>query len=212
MRFLPILFVAFLTVSTCAAQSSDQLWDQRESLAKELNQQLDEFKKWCAENKADASPAESIPIKRDPQRQYIFLPAESGFKTDPSPAEAKLHEIRKAHATKIFTLAKQQSDAKNASFAFQLLNEVLYFDPDHAEVRKILNHQKSKNDETDWNVTSDRLRLRKATRTHSKFNWPKKSYVLASTAHFEIASRASEAETKHLAKKLELWHLSLIHI
>ena len=206
MRFLPILFVAFIAASTCAAQSSDQLWGQRETLAKELGQQLDEFKKWCEKSRADASAAESLAIKRDPQRQYIFLPTETGLKSDPSPAEAKLQKIRKSHAVKLFELAKKQSDAKNASFAYQLLHEALYFDPDHAEVRKILGHRKSTDDKTNWNVSSDRLRLRKSTRENSEFKWPKKSYWLASTAHFEITSRADEKATRELAVKLERWH------
>ena len=209
LRIFAGLITICLCLHPCDAQSdgdAKSLWERRQTLAKELDAQLAEFRSWCTENKATA-PTElsSLRINRDQQRQYIFLPSETGF-AEGDQAHQKLQEIRRSHAEKVFSLAKKQSTAKNASFAYQLLNEVLHFHPDHAEVRKILGHRKSKNDETDWNVTSDRLRIRKATRIHSEFKWPKKSYFLASTAHFEISSRASEAETKALARKLERWH------
>ena len=47
-------------------------------------------------------------------------------------------------AERIFALAKRAAAAGAAGrAAFQLLNEVLYFNKDHAEVRKILGHRKT---------------------------------------------------------------------
>ncbi len=205
-----MLSAAYAAVDQSSDSDASELWQQRVQLEKELQNQITEFQSWCADNKHDelSANAGSLVIRRDPQRQYIFLPPEHGLQIDSSNTEGaeRLVKIRREHAAKLFALAKEQAEKQNASFAFQLLNEVLFYDPDHAEVRSILGHRKLDSGDEDWQVSSDRFRIKPATRTHPEFGWAKKDYLIASTAHFDIVSKATEEETKFLAQQLERWH------
>ncbi|MEE2826873.1 MAG: DUF1570 domain-containing protein [Planctomycetota bacterium] len=138
-------------------------------------------------------------FERDPQRLYVFTPQEQVH----LPGEAKLQTLFEDHANRLFELARQLSDEKQAAACFQTLHEVLFYNPNHAQAREILGHRAE--GET-WHVASDRLRMTVATRPQPLMNWPGKSYRICKTPHFEIASQADAAETRLLAEKLELWH------
>ena len=137
-------------------------------------------------------------IARDPQRLYVFTPQEQVHR----PRDPQLEPLFQEHAEKLFELAKQENTDQRSAACFQRLHEVLFYNPDHEQVRKILGHRKQENG---WHVSSDRLRITVATRQQSLMNWPAKSYLICKTPHFEIASQADEAQTRLLAEKLELW-------
>ncbi len=143
---------------------------------------------------------------RDPERTYIFLPGK-----DAMPAideglrgqwQTRLLQLRREHAERIFELARRAANEGSGTQAFRFLNEVLYYDPDHAAVREMLNHKKT---DDGWRVASDRLKSKTATKQHATMNWPAKTWASVSTPHFNIASQADEATTLLLAEKLERW-------
>ncbi len=145
--------------------------------------------------------------RRDLNRQTIFIPSETGL---PTPSEdpigqwqTKLNEANIWQAEQIFELAKRAADADAGGAAIQLLNEVLHFNPDHAQVRKALAHRKNGDG---WSIYPDRLNIRPATRASETCGWPARSYLVATTPNFLIESNASPEQTQQLAEKLERWH------
>lgn len=140
---------------------------------------------------------------RDPQRQYLFLPTEESLPEPEDDLAKKIQELKNRQAERIFELAKKASAEGVGSSAFQLLNEVLYFNPEHAEVRRILGHRKT---DSGWRVTAERLKVKQGTKRQPIMGWQAKSYIRVTTAHFVIDSIADEESTIELAKKLERWH------
>ncbi len=182
---------------------------ERAELDQEYSNRLEDIANDCNQNDIEQRQVAALrtTVSRDLGRQYIFLPSERSM---PIPAEgiagqcqAKINELNTWQAERILELAKRAAEAEAASTAFQLLNEVLYFNKDHTEVRKILGHRKT---DDGWRVAPERIKDRPATRDHDLLNWPVRSYRLVTTPHFEIESNASEERTRYLAEKLERWH------
>ena len=166
-------------------------WKRHQKLQQQLTKAID------AAGLSEAARQWIVP--RDPQRIYVFTPQEKVTR----PNNPQLERLLKKHAENLFQLAQQLSDEKQAAACFQTLHEVLFYNPNHSQVRGILGHRQQ---EDDWHVASDRLRLTVGTRKQPLMDWPAKSYTICKTAHFEIASQASETETRLLAEKLEVWH------
>jgi hypothetical protein len=182
---------------------------KRAALDREFAQRRDKIADWCQENGLEAQIAEiyRLPLPRDLGRQYLFLPSEQSM---PNPTDdvlgqwqTQVNDLNTWQAERVFELAKRAANANAAGAAFQLLNEVLYFNKDHAEVRKILGHRKT---DDGWRVAPERINVRPATKENDLLNWPAKSYLLVRTPHFQIESNASEERTRYLAEKLERWH------
>lgn len=182
---------------------------ERAKLDAEYGQKLAALEQWCQEQRQPTSSIEPFrrTLDRDLNRQFIFVPAENGLQTvatnSSSELDKKLLEINHWQAERILDLAKRAAEAESGGAAIRLLNEVLYFNRNHAVARKILNHK-----ETDegWLHYSDRLTIKKATRAHEICRWPARTYVIATTANFQIESNASEIQVRALADKLERWH------
>jgi hypothetical protein len=166
---------------------------------------------WCRENGIPEQIKETMKVYLDfgLDRQYIFLPSEKRMPIPPDgkPGEwlKRLNEIKRAQAVRLFELAKEAADADAGAAAFQLLHEVIHLDRDHEQVRKILGHKKQ--DDGTWRLFPERLSPPRLARgKHDHFGWPAKTYYVAKTAHFQIDSNASLAETELLASRLEQWH------
>ncbi len=152
-------------------------------------------------------------IRRDPQRQYIFMPSEDAKDLDQLLAEWP-EDIRQAalpvlnrHAEALFQLAADRAEQGDGATAFQLLHEVLFFSPNHQPARGLLGHRlMGEAQDAKWRIKSDRLKTKRATRPLSRPDWAVGSYNIVSTPNFRIVSRASETETEILAGLLERWH------
>ena len=197
-----------------SSTSAEQFWQQRQQIQKQFVQQLRPLVQKCAQDGANdtARQLQRLLIARDPQRQYLFFPAENKVgqcPIDGLPADlqGRVEEVLAQQADRLFQFARKLAEDGQGCAAIQSLNEVLFFNPNHQATRHALGHRKIDVDGVPtWRVKSDRLRIKSATRLHGDFDWPAKSYLLASTNHFQIASRASEEQTKHLAIQLERWH------
>ena len=204
-----VLFLCVCDGTACAQtqNSAELLWQKRDKLAQEFGSQLKPILEQCGQDQRTALQRELL-IRRDPKRTYVFLAPVTRLKNNhgiPENTFEQLKQARSQYSQKLFELAQAQAEQKNASMAFQLLHEAIYYDPDHAQLRKILGHRLT-DDQKNWHVASGRLRIRKASRAHPEFKWPRGEYYLCSTSHFEIASQANETETEQLARKLEQWH------
>lgn len=170
---------------------------------------LDQVVQWCQQNGLDRQVVETkkLAINRDPGRQYITLPSEDSMPTAlPNVSDEfnlwldKINRVKVDHGERLFELAKDAADRDAGAMAFQFLHDVLFYDRDHRQARKVLGHKKV---DGGWRVASDRMRSVPSRRDHDIVNWKAKSFILVSTPHFKIESNASEERTRYLAEQLE---------
>jgi hypothetical protein len=200
-----------LNISNALCQTPVTDWrKQRMVLELRFGDELRTIADWCRENGNDQQAEQTLNLiqNRDLGRQYIFMPSAESIANGSDGGHddwlAKLNAAKIAHGARIFELAIQASQQDAGAIAFQLLHEVIHYDVDHVEVRKVLGHKKTNHG---WNVAPDSIRVRPDTKAHDVINWPAKSYIRILTPHFEIESNASEQRTRHLAKQLERTHL-----
>lgn len=186
--------------------------EERRAVEETFRAELTELANWCQTEglAAEATSTLEWSRDRDVERQYLYLPGEAPW--EPETGEGargewldRLAQLRRQQAERIWELAERAVEAGAGGFAFQRIHEVLYYNPDHEQARRVLGHRRG---EAGWQITLDRLRVRDATRPHPVMNWPAKTYRLVSSDNFEIASRASEEATVELAAALEKWHLA----
>lgn len=81
---------------------------------------------------------------------------------------SKLHTLRSEHATALFQLARQAGQKKLVSFAFDLLHEALFHDPDHAGARRVFGYRKI----DDLWLTSFAAEMRRKKHVwHDRYGW-----------------------------------------
>ncbi len=223
-RGLAMALVVFLGSLCCTLISGSSSFAQtsgydttnwrayRTSLEQQFGAELQEIANWCRANGIPQQVEQTfkLHVNRDLGRQYISLPDERSMpKLKQNVSEIlktwfeKVNQAKRNHADRIFALARQAAAKDRGSVAFQLLNDVVYYNRDHAAVRKMLGHRKT---ETGWKVASDSVRVRKTQKDHDIFRWKGGEYIQVLTPHFEIESNASEAKTRYLAEQLERWH------
>ena len=215
--FLIALFIVLLTVpNSIDAQSrpepSESFWAAKSVAQREFDKAI----RAIQSKLFDVDPETTVRLdrqlltKRDPRRTYIFLPPENKLAADrfnnlkPELKRPLIRAIEK-HANKLFEIASREAQTGNATWALQTFNEVLFYWPDHEKTRQVLGHRLIGEDEKQWRVKPDRLKIRRRATDNKRFNWPEKTYWLATTESFQIASRASEEQTKELARNLERW-------
>ena len=211
MRFLALSIILAVALP-CPANAQDSLvnWrGARATLDRDLADDLQELANWCrsAGLQSQVGPTFALYRKRDLGRMYVF-PAQEASEPEIGDGrlgqwQTKINEIRHRHADQIYDLAKRAAKAGQGGEAFRLLHEVLYFDPDRAEVRRMLGHRKR---DDGWRVASEKISVRKSRKTHPQFGWPSGQHLIVRTPFFEIESNADEKRTVALAEKLERWH------
>ena len=185
---------------------------QRILLHREFGAEIQQLANWCRKNGIEEQVSHTFGQYRSFQldRQYIFLPTEK--RTPVAEVEGigaewleKLNEVKRNHASRLFQLANRAAASGSYAVAFQLLHEVIYYDRDHQEVRRILGHKK-RNDGT-WQMHAEKPKKpRNSMKRHDVVAWPKQSFYTVNTPHFQIDSNATKKETEILARKLESWH------
>jgi len=210
--FAAVLWAASLCFAALGfpqAENSQPNWRiERKLIEQDLANDLQPIADWCRNNDLPKLTVDTLRWyqDRDLERLFIFIPQESGRVPPTSPVEREwsdqLNIALDKHAERVFELAKRASKAEAGATAYQLLHEVLYYNPDHEQVRKILGHRKT---ETGWQIAADGFKFKRAKQPHPTINWPADDYFIVSTPHFNIASQASEEMTQVLAEKLERW-------
>ena len=181
--------------------------NRRFELKQDFNTKLESLLKTNSTDKTALNSIRPWIETLDPHRQSIYLPQSKFLTSDSSDASKKTWQenfisIRREHAKKLFELAKE-SNVQSPAITYQLINETATVDPDHVEARRILGHRKL---EDRWRVASGRLRPKLGTQAFKILDWKPRSYRIVRSDHFEIYSKASEAETVRLARLLENWH------
>ena len=215
--FLPIVVLFLFLLPVCAQERSNGKtainWRAKRILIhRQFGAELQELALWCRSKRIDDQVAITFDVYQEfsLDRQYIFLPGEKNMpSTDIKGPRAvwleKMNEIKVAHAARLFELAKEAADNDAFAVAFQLLHEVIFYDRDHEEVRRILGHKTMK--DGTWRIHSEKVKKHRiSSRKHDIVGWPAKSFFTVNTPHFQIDSNATKAETALLARKLESWH------
>ncbi len=208
--FLLILLLWPTLVSQPAAAQKQPDWRARRiTVNRELRDDLNGLILWCRENGARNQEQATLSIYRECglDRHYLFLPTEKIMPVVRVTGKARdwfdrLKAIRIGHAKRLFELAEKAANAEEGAVAFQLLHEIIYFDRDHAEARKMLGHRRLGDK---WKMFPERITV-KPGRKQSDFGWARGRWFTATTPHFQIDSNASEEQIEELAQKLEDWH------
>lgn len=152
----------------------------------------------------EAATTREWTFERDPNRQYIFAPTGSDPTepdTDAAVVVRQWHrgflKQRTAFAEELFKLAQAHAEAGTGTEAYQLLHEVLWHAPHHADARRALAPHLS---------FSERVSRRAGTRTHRDFKWRKGKYWQIESPHYMITTSHSAQAGVDLADKLELLH------
>ena len=190
------------TLDESITRASALFLDSLQSIAKDCEQKNLPKELAATESMID------IVQNRDPGRQYLFLP-ESAWSHSPdktlSPDSAWMQKTRAArveYAERLFEAAREHVTSGPGAPIWQLIHEVLFWNPDHAAARETLGH---KGKPGEWEATSEKLRVRKSTHAHSVMNWPAGQWIEVTTGHFTISSMADEESTRQLAELAERW-------
>jgi hypothetical protein len=143
-------------------------------------------------------------VPRSPGRQYLFLPGRDDL-SQPKPTATEVErqwykrfrEMRGIYAQRLFTAARQASDAGNGPLAYRLLFEVLREHPEHAAALAILNRDAT--DPKRWAVQQPKV-------PHAQMGWPAGKHWRLQTPHFVIATDHSPREAQELGRQLEDLH------
>ncbi len=172
---------------------------------------LQEIAAWCREHDRPDLAAKTLQLDpiRDPQRTMIFLPTESTLprtaeqSTPEAEWQTRLTACRRNYAQALLAHARNLAEQGEGGEAYRLLHECLHWDPELESVRRALGHKHTDNG---WQPYSERVKVRQAQKVHPVTKWPAGDYRLIVSDDFEIATRADEATSLHLAEQLQRWH------
>lgn len=195
------VLVLFIGRSTLAQEAK-----QSELLAS-FGEQLTQLANKCDELKLSEQAAITrnwLP-KLGPGRQLLFVEpsSDSPVPVDDAPEVVKFWhrkflQLREDYAKALFGLAGDIAKGGDGTKAYQLLYEVLYYDPTHKDARRVLGLGAP---------SSNRVARRSGTRTHPEFGWQRGRYWQIESEHYRITTNASADAGVELAKKLEDFHV-----
>lgn len=212
-----LILIVFLQFAGLVVASPCDVWSQTtlkyDALSADFQRKLQDLAERCQQNSLEAAAAtmQSLIFARDPYRQYFFIPPEQSPWPDgsvSSPAqdwEIEFRNLRMTQAAQLLELAKQSLAQGEGSAAFAWLHEVCSLDPDNAEARRILGYHSVDNR---WLTGPVPISVKRANVRHKLFDsWEKDTYQIIESPHYQIASRAVDAQVIALANDLERWRI-----
>ncbi len=133
-------------------------------------------------------------VPRDPRRHYFFVLDATDVTKPGGDAprlvrfwNEKFVEYRRDHASRLYELAVELARTDREPEAFQMVHEVLYHDPDHADARRVLGYYRS----TDtWRKRFRKPKPKTARQAHPLFGWPARNYWTVESEHFRLTTNA----------------------
>lgn len=108
-----------------------------------------------------------LPEERQPDLPVQIDDAERHWRT-------QLRKVRSEYAADLYLLARRALNAGHVSFAFDLVREVAFHDPDHPRARQLLGYVPYDNR---WVTPHAQEMLKKGNVWHERFGWLPKSHV-----------------------------------
>jgi hypothetical protein len=195
-----------------AATEADDFWAERTRLDQSHAERLAGLAAKCEELKLEpqAQLTRQWCLRRDPHRQYIFLPPEIDATQPPADAPTvvqqwyrRFRQLRQEHARALFELAKQQLEANHAARAYQLLHEVLHEDPDHAPARQVLGYRQVNGR---WRRPEGTIRMQILRAANPALAFAAGKSWQIDSEHFKITTNHSPEAGQRLAARLEELH------
>ncbi len=179
-----------------------EAWDIRR---RALDRQFDDSAQQAA-SAEEAAEQGVQPIRRDPGRQYFFVPPEmlptiplsSETSANPTQPDRAVDNRHAEYAERLFQLAGETLADGQSDVAYRWVHEVLRFDPQHVPARRIVG---LKNDPLPRKLTP-----RPGRKPHPRFGWPARQYRQLNTPHFRITTNDTPEAALQLAYVLEELH------
>jgi len=153
-------------------------------LRAEYAAELEKLARWCTENglRAEAQTTRRLIVPIDPYKLYVpTLPAAVGPPKLPDNAppavvqwDARLWQLRREHAGKLFEMARRAVRNGQAGLAFEMALAALQANPDHEAARRVFGFQKYKDQ---WRSLDEIRRLRAGQVWSEKFGWLPKAHL-----------------------------------
>jgi hypothetical protein len=204
MTYIAVILL-FIASSCCSVLAADK--QSRASIDQEFAQRLETLAAKCDELglKKQSQLTRDWIIPRDPRRQYLFVPGQNTKADDVLSAtddltskwQAKFIALRRDHAQQLFDFARREAHEGSATWAYQLVHEVLHDDPSHPQARKLLGL--GADDEIRPKSRAPRI-------VHGKFGWPRGKWWQIESPHFQITTDHSSEAGLVLAQRLEEFH------
>jgi hypothetical protein len=188
---------------------TDDYWPRRDALNSAHADRLEGLADRCVELAlpAQAETTRAWIIRRDPGRQYLFLPPESdpAGPADDAPTIVrqwynKFSELRKQHAEALYQLATAELDADRPARTYQLLHEVLHENPDHEAARHALGYRKV-NDR--WRRPEGVIRVRPMQVANRTLGFRPGEHWVIESGSFHLTTDHSEEAGRRLVERLE---------
>lgn len=209
-----ILAICCATTSLVRGQESESNWhSQRQALAGSFVLDMNALAQEC-----DAKGLEQLALAtrhwigpRDPSRHYLFLPptkyqdpgdpllTERQAATWPDWSK-RVRQYRQAYAAAIYEDAKAAAAKEQWHRAGSALWEVLWQDPEHATVRRILDYQGLESE-------VQKINLRVARRADATLGWQSGTYREGNSGHFRLLTTADENAARELLHQLQVWRI-----
>lgn len=180
--------VGLVVLFTPAAVRAD-LWEEREKLWSEQEDQIAELSQWCEEQGLEQQALETRAwlVPYDPLRLHLVtLPQGAGSAVDwatggndsesPDVAtwQAKFAELRRNQATALMGLAQSAIRQKQGSLALELVLEAAREDPNHEAARQLLGYLRH---EDGWYTPYALRKLNQGQVWHDRFGWLPEAFV-----------------------------------
>jgi hypothetical protein len=187
-RLLAVGMLLWLVSGTALAQSGNEkslqllqrLYQERyEEFRKEMHALADfceeqTFLTTAAMIRHRASPVEERQAELDDLPEQVQPPLPPGAPDADRQWRVKLQKLEKDYAIALYRLARRALQQSHASFAFQLVREVAYHDPDHEHARRMLGFVR---DGDEWTTPFARTMRRRGYVDHPEFGWLPKRHV-----------------------------------
>ena len=202
---LPVVILGVhLQAANAQAQTLDQLRAKADS---QFHQDLELLARQCDDlalgEQARLTRQLIAPVRKDQNRIYVPWLSKNLEPSGGAPEQATFwhtHLLKhcKEQATRLYPVAEKLKEQGAATEAYQLLHEILYLDPDHEQVKKILGPDSA----------TSRPRSVRARTNHPLLSWQARNYWTVSSRHFTIVTNHSARAGLDLARQLERLHLA----
>ena len=179
-------------ISLHGSASAETVISDRERLNQQFTAAVEELARQ-SEDPSQRNARLSVILRRDPSRQYFFVPASTVDTRQTSTDDPELARILGIYGNRLFNLAERAAAQGDGSTAFRWLHEVLRYAPDHSEAKRITSVS-----------TADAFEIRPSRRAHAKYGWRAGEYLQIDTPSFRISTNGNEASARSLAESLEL--------
>ena len=184
--------VICVLISLHESASADTAVADRQRLDQQFTAAVEELA-GQSDDPAQRNARRSVILRRDPSRQYFFVPTPIGDAQLTPADDPELARIFRIYGDRLFKLAEKAAAEGDGSTAFRWFHEVLRYAPDHSEAKRITSVP-----------TADAFQIRPSRRAHAKYGWRAGEYLQIDTASFRISTNSTEASARSLGESLEL--------